>query len=388
MKLFEKFNWFGYRRKNNKFGIRNYNIVLSTVALTDRISQEISEGFISVRCVVGEFNRGLQKKDEKILNSFFKQVLSHPNVGSALIITHDNFSLDYFKKNFKIEIPHDYLSFMSCSGRDDAIKIGKRKVKELIKSSKLKKVKIPFSELILALECGGSDVSSSICSNPLIGDFTDLLIKEGGTAIVSETAEFIGAEQIFDKRCKNKKIKQLILEAIKNKENLMQLDSGKDYRGTNPTNENIEGGLTTLIEKSMGAVSKTGTTKFVSALNFGEIPKISGLHFMDTPFFSPISLTGMMMGGCTLSLFAMGVYNPSGNILCPTIKLCGNPNTLKFWSNDIDIDVSDYFLGVKKSEEMLEKMMMKINLICNGNETVAETNLEGQFILPRYEEVL
>lgn len=388
MKLFEKFNWFGYRRKNNKFGIRNYNIVLSTVALTDRISQEISEGFISVRSVVGGFNRGLQKKDEKILNSFFKQVLSHPNVGSALIITHDNFSLDYFKKNFKIEIPHDYLSFMSCSGRDDAIKIGKRKVKELLKSSKLKKVKIPFSELILALECGGSDVSSSICSNPLIGDFTDLLIKEGGTAIVSETAEFIGAEQIFDKRCKNKKIKQLILEAIKNKENLMQLDSGKDYRGTNPTNENIEGGLTTLIEKSMGAVSKTGTTKFVSALNFGEIPKISGLHFMDTPFFSPISLTGMMMGGCTFCLFAMGVYNPSGNILCPTIKLCGNPNTLKFWSNDIDIDVSDYFLGVKKSEEMLEKMMMKINLICNGNETVAETNLEGQFILPRYEEVL
>ena len=109
---------------------------------------------------------------------------------------------------------------------------------------------------------------------------------------------------------------------------------------------------------------------------------------MDTPFFSPISLTGMMMGGCTFSLFAMGVYNPSGNILCPTIKICGNPNTLKFWSNDIDIDVSDYFLGVKKSEEMLEKMMMKINLICNGNETVAETNLEGQFILPRYEEVL
>ncbi len=387
--MLKKLKWLGFLRKNGKVGTRNYNVIISTIALTDRVAQQICDGNKDISCVIGSFSRGLQKKDEKQIDLFLNSVISHPNVGCALILTHDKYTKNYLNKTLKTDIPIKFLSLMECNGRQEAIDLGKKYIKQLSKNNfNLKRQEVNISNLVLALECGGSDVSSSICSNPIIGKFTDFLIKAGGTAIVSETAEFIGAENVFNYRCSSNETKEKIMSYICKKEKMMKLDSGKDYRGTNPTNENIEGGLTTLIEKSMGAVSKTGNSKFISALEFGENPNESGLHFMDTPFFSPTSLTGMMMGGCTLSLFAMGVYNPSGNILCPSIKVCGNPKTLESWSDQIDIDVSKYFLGIEKEKTVFEKFILEINRYFNGQPTVAEQQLEGQFILPRYFEAL
>ena len=125
----------------------------------------------------------------------------------------------------------------------------------------------------------------------------------------------------------------------------------KTIAAQTPHKKNLDGGLTTLIEKSMGAVSKTGTTHFVSALEFGMSPKKPGLHFMDTPFFTPVSLTGMMMAGCNLGLFAMGVFNPSGNVLCPMIKDLWESKTAQSWQDDIDVLLDGYFTGDLKSEE-------------------------------------
>jgi altronate dehydratase large subunit len=242
---------------------------------------------------------------------------------------------------------------------------------------------VGLSSVSIALECGGSDVSSSICANPTIGHITDFVIKNGGSAIVSETAEFIGAEKIFTDRCSDLNIRQSILNFINNRLKLINEDNGKDYRGTNPTQENLDGGLTTLIEKSMGAVSKTGTTHFASALEYGMSPKKPGLHFMDTPFFTPVSLTGMMMAGCNLGLFAMGVFNPSGNVLCPMIKICGNPKTVQSWQDDIDVALDGYFTGELNSEEAQIAVLKKLNAVFNGAVTASEKYLEGQFLLPR-----
>jgi len=384
----ENLIWRGYRRSDGRVGCRNHLIVLSTVALTDRLAQQICENNELFVPVVGAFSRGLQQQDEKILDAFIEAVVFHPNVGGALILTHDRQYMEKLKNKLPVSNNIKFLSFMSCAGREQAVEAGKLAGLELSRQIKTERQSISFSDLCVALECGGSDVSSSICSNPMIGVFSDRLAQAGGSIVVSETAEFIGAEAIFNKRCSDNNVKKSILNFIQKKEKLMSRDTGKDYRGTNPTNENIEGGLTTLIEKSMGAVSKTGTSKFVSAIGFGERVNKPGLHFMDTPFFSPVSLTGMMMAGCTIGLFAMGVYNPSGNMLCPTIKICGNPKTLQQWSGEIDIDLSLYFLGQETQIQALSRITKEINLIFGGKPSIAEKNKEGQFMLTRSLEAL
>ena len=383
--------WRGYSRADGRVGIRNHRIVLSTVALTDRLAASIASMDRDSLCVTGAFSRGLQKADEHMVERFIQSVLTHPNVGAALVITHDGASADHLAEIVKATIPVEYMAFMKCDGREKAVAVGCEKLQMLADRQdalEQKRIVVGPRAVSVALECGGSDVSSSICSNPVIGDICDFVVAAGGLAVVSETAEFIGAEAVFDDRCPDPVTRKATLDFIGYRATLMEQDSGKDYRGTNPTQENIAGGLTTLIEKSMGAVSKTGTSKFVSAIGFGERVDKAGLHFMDTPFFSPVSLTGMMMAGCTIGLFAMGVYNPSGNMLCPTIKICGNPKTLQQWSGEIDVDLSLYFLGQETQTQALSRIVKEINLIFGGKPSIAERNKEGQFMLTRSLEAL
>lgn len=383
--------WRGYSRADGRVGIRNHRIVLSTVALTDRLAASIASMDRDSLCVTGAFSRGLQKADEHMVERFIQSVLTHPNVGAALVITHDGASADHLAEIVKATIPVEYMAFMKCEGREKAVAVGCEKLQMLADRQdalEQKRTVVGPRAVSVALECGGSDVSSSICSNPVIGDICDFVVAAGGLAVVSETAEFIGAEAVFDDRCPDPVTRKATLDFIGYRATLMEQDSGKDYRGTNPTQENIAGGLTTLIEKSMGAVSKTGTTDFISALEFGMSPNAPGLHFMDTPFFSPVSLTGMMMAGCNLGLFAMGVFNPSGNSLCPIIKICGNPQTLRHWGDDIDVELDGYFTGELDRVGAQIAVLSKMNMVFNGAETASEAIGEGQFMLPRLKDAL
>ena len=387
----DSLEWHGYCRSDGRVGIRNHRIVLSTVALTDRLATAIAATDSNSLCIMGAFSRGLQRHDEVIVERFIRSVLTHPNVGAALVLTHDRASAERLAKEIDAEIPIEYLAFMQCAGRAQAVAEGNEKLQILAdRQNKLEQRRtiVGPGSITLALECGGSDVSSSICTNPVIGDICDLAIAGGGSAVVSETAEFIGAEAVFEDRCPDLATRQAALDFITYRARLMEQDSGKDYRGTNPTQENIDGGLTTLIEKSMGAVSKTGTTDFVSALEFGMTPRAPGLHFMDTPFFSPVSLTGMMMAGCNLGLFAMGVFNPSGNPLCPIIKICGNSQTLRHWGDDIDVELDGYFTGELDRGVAQRVVLASMNAVFNGAETASEKFGEGQFLLPRLKDAL
>ena len=159
-------------------------------------------------------------------------------------------------------------------------------------------------------------------------------------------------------------------------------EDGEHYRGVNPTQENIAAGLTTLVEKSMGAVCKTGASPFKGLLQFGEAPSEPGLWFMDTPFFSPISMTGMVAAGAQLTLFAMGVFNPSGNPLAPTLKVCGNPKTLSDWQDSIDVDVSAAISQSASLEDMADLIEAKLQDIALGAQSYAEFWREGQIMIP------
>jgi altronate dehydratase large subunit len=244
------------------------------------------------------------------------------------------------------------------------------------------RVPCPFSKLTFALECGGSDASSAVCSNPAVGQFVDVAIAHGARVIVSETAEFIGGEEVIRAQSISPEIAQSIINCIAITESRMAGD-GDHYRGVNPTAENIEAGLTTLIEKTMGAVCKIGNSNFEGCLSFGQSPAGPGLYFMDTPFFSPCSITGMVAAGAQITLFSMGVFNPSGNPLAPTLKLCGNPQTVKNWSDGIDVNLSSLITGEMSLDEGGNQVLQAVLDTANGLVTKTEKWGEGQFIIPR-----
>jgi altronate dehydratase large subunit len=151
----------------------------------------------------------------------------------------------------------------------------------------------------------------------------------------------------------------------------------------NPTAENLEAGLTTLVEKTMGALCKIGNARFMSCLDFGQPPADAGLHFMDTPFFSPCSITGMVAAGAQITLFSMGVFNPSGNPLSPTIKICGNPDTVRHWRDGIDVALVDLIEGRISLDVAGDLIYQTVRRVAAGHRTYTETWGEGQFIIPR-----
>ncbi len=374
----------GFLRADGQVGVRNHIGVLSTVALANRIAEHASNRHDNTLIISGEFQRGLQTSDAAVLDKVLLQLANHPNLGAVLILCHDRRSAQKWGKlmatghqRFRV------MAVMECKGVQDAIDHASARISELADEIKHdQRQTLPLNRLSFALECGGSDASSAVCSNPAIGRLIDRHMSEGGTAIVSETAEFIGAEEVVKRQSENEWIANQILARIAETEKRMAAD-GDNYRGVNPTAENIEAGLTTLVEKSMGAVCKIGDSKFSGCLTFGEAPKRPGLYFMDTPFFSPCSITGMVAAGAQITLFSMGVFNPSGNPLAPTLKICGNPNTIRDWPDGIDVDLSSLIRGNASLEEASEMLRKRIATVASGDITHTERWGEGQFIIPR-----
>ena len=178
----------------------------------------------------------------------------------------------------------------------------------------------------------------------------DRIVDAGGTVIISETSEFFGAEHVFAERAVNEETGRQFLDAVLGFEAEV-MRRGIDLRGANPSIDNIRGGLTTIEEKALGAMSKAGTSPLVGVLNYGQAAKKPGLHFMATPAPAVESLTGLAAGGCQLILFSTGVGNPIGSMVSTTIKVTGNRNTVETFGDNIDFDVSDVIeQGISVSE--------------------------------------
>lgn len=380
-------SFMGFVRQGGLVGVRNHLAVISTVALCNRIAELAAQRYEdgngeSILQIKGEFQRGLQLADAQLQNQVIRQLIEHPNIGAALVLCHDRRSTQALQKLFSGKAV-EVLAVMDGEGVENTIELASLALKRLSQQI-LGQVRVPcpFSKLTFALECGGSDASSAVCSNPAVGQFVDVAIAHGARVIVSETAEFIGGEEVVRAQSMSPEIAQSIINCIAITEARMAGD-GDHYRGVNPTAENIEAGLTTLIEKTMGAVCKIGNSNFEGCLSFGQSPTGPGLYFMDTPFFSPCSITGMVAAGAQITLFSMGVFNPSGNPLAPTLKICGNPQTVKNWSDGIDVNLSSLITGEMSLEEGGNQLLKTVLDTANGLNTKTEKWGEGQFIIPR-----
>lgn len=375
-------HFLGYRRCDGSVGVRNHLAVVSTVALTNRWAELVAGS--TALLVSGEFIRGLRAADAVRQDQVILALATHPNVGACLVLCHDASSARLWRERLATSgRPHEVLALMEQQGMRAALAAGRTALASLEKErEQAQRVPCPVSALTVALECGGSDPTSALVANPAIGRVVDALIDAGGKAIVSETVEFVGAEEVVRKQCTDLALAERIVAVIGEAERRMEED-GERYRGINPTAENIEAGLTTLVEKSMGAVAKVGTSPFASLLAFGIVPQRPGLHFMDTPFFSPCSITGMVAAGAQLTLFAMGVFNPSGNPLAPTVKVCGNATTVERWRDALDVDLSGVLSGVLDLECAAQRVTTFLLEAAEGRITSAERWHEGQCIVPK-----
>jgi altronate dehydratase large subunit len=371
-----------FLRADGRAGLRDHVLVLSAVALANRWAALVAEGTDAV-VVAGEALRGLRGGDAEALDALVLSLARHPNVGAALVLTQDAVAARRLETALgDAGKPVAVLALLEQDGMTAAVEAGREALRDLAADRRPVRERAGLGALTLALECGGSDPTSALASNAAIGRFVDRVVDAGGSAVVSETVEFIGAEPVVDARTDDPAVRAAIRRRIAARER-WHAEDGEDYRGVNPTAENIAGGLTTLVEKSMGAVAKTGTRPFVGALGYGQAPAGPGLHFMDTAFFTPLSLTGMVAAGANLVLFGLGQFNPSGCPLAPTVKVCGNALTTARWRDGIDIDASAILSGTASLDDVADRIASFLARVASGTPTAAECWGEGQIIMPR-----
>lgn len=365
-----------YKRPDGKCGIRNKVLILPTVSCSNETARIISNQVPGTICITNQRGCGQVGKDAEQTFRTLMGLALNPNIYGTIIIglgcetVQPRILYEEIKK--RSNKPLEVLIIQEEGGTLKTIEKGTKLAQKMVQEmSVVKREETDISNIILATNCGGSDATSGLSANPALGYCSDIIVKNGGTVILGETTEFIGAEHILAKRAKNETVKNKILKIVRDLENEF-IRLGVDIRGANPSPGNIKGGLSTLEEKSLGGISKGGTSCINEVVRYAEIPKEKGLIIMDTPGYDIESVTGMVAGGAQICVFTTGRGTPIGNPIAPVIKITGNKLTYEKMRENIDIDVSDILEGKKSIQEAGNEILQEIINVCNGKYTKAE----------------
>jgi altronate dehydratase large subunit len=235
-----------------------------------------------------------------------------------------------------------------------------------------------FSELIIGTECGGSDACSGLSANPAVGVVSDLIVDYGGTSILAETTELIGAEHLLADRAVDEKVAKRVYEVIKAMEDRAFL-MGVDIRTGNPSPGNIKGGLSSLEEKSLGAANKAGSRPLQELIDYAQTPSKKGLVWMDTPGHDIEQLTGMVAGGAQVVLFTTGRGTPTGSPIAPVIKIATNSAIFEKMGDNIDVNAGTIIDGTESISAVGQRLFDEVGLVASGKMTKAEILKQHDF---------
>ncbi|HSV21439.1 MAG TPA: altronate dehydratase family protein [Xanthobacteraceae bacterium] len=353
----------GYRRANGKIGTRNYLAILTSVncsaSVANFVEQEVERSAIladypgvdGVISLVHGTGCGMADRGEgfDVLRRTQWGYASHPNMAGVLMIGLgcEVFQIEHLKSEYGLVEGDTFrtLTIQTAGGTRKSVEAGVAAVREMLPmANKAQRETIPASELVLALQCGGSDGYSGITANPALGAAVDLLVAHGGSAILSETPEIYGAEHLLTRRARNREVGEKIVELIRWWEDYTARNGNE--MNNNPSPGNKAGGLTTILEKSLGAVAKGGTTPVNEVYRYAEPVTAKGFVYMDTPGYDPVSATGQVAGGANVLCFTTGRGSAYGCKPTPSIKLATNSDIYRRMIDDMDINCGDVLDGV------------------------------------------
>ena len=368
--------FWGYKRKEGRAGIRNHVLILPTCACGSESARIVASQVRGAVNIV--FNTGCSdvaantEMSQKVLTGF----ACNPNVYGVVIIGLGCETVPHRKLREKIETmtskPVVSFGIQEEGGTLKTIEKAVRAAREMAAEAGLQQKELcDISELLLGIECGGSDATSGIASNPAVGELSDILVDLGASTMMSESIEWIGGEHVLAKRAATPEIHDRIIRICEEYENHLKA-AGQDCRAGQPTPGNKAGGLSTIDEKSLGCIRKGGTRPIVEVLAQAERPTKHGAIVMDTAGYDISSVTSMVAAGCNAIIFTTGRGTPTGNAIVPVLKVTANAHTYAWMEDNMDIDLSPIVKGELSIPESGKILLEKIHEICNGRLTKAE----------------
>lgn len=377
--------FWGYERADNSVGIRNMVAIVSVMDTCNPVTRAIAAAVKGTVYLPGSYIRGQLGRDRAITLKATAGLCLNPNIASVLVIGLEPHTTNELASLIKASGKTvEMVDIQASGGTIQSIALGTQLAAYLARNaSKEQRKQFPLSKLKLGLECGGSDTTSGLASNPSIGVVADKVVAAGGSAIISETSEFFGAEHLFADRAIDANVRDKFLREVNDVEQEI-IRQGVDLRGSNPTPDNIRGGLTTIEEKALGAMAKSGTSPLVDVLGYGESPSKPGLHFMNGPAPAVELITGLAAAGCQLALFSTGVGNPIGHPVMTVVKVSGNRNTIDTFSDNVDFDVSAILEKDETIRSAGERLFDHVLNVASGELTTSEVLSVHELAISRF----
>ena len=382
--------FWGYSRPDGSVGVRNHVLILPATRNVNYICHRIALAVPGVTTFYTTGEYGRTGGDRKRLARFLTGIARNPNVANVLLIgmphgygypefQTDALAAEIAKSGTRLEV----LNVDRCGGLEGTVVQGIRLARELVReATAMRREAAPLSKLTIGMKCGDSDATSGLAGNPALGRAVDQLIDAGGTALFSETLELIGAEQTLVQRAKTPEVAQRLLRLIADWE-ARAASIGEDIRTINPIPENIAAGITTLEEKSLGAVEKTGTRELSGVLDYCERPGEPGLWLMDAWMSSYSLLPSFAAAGAQIVLYQLGgnelppedapLSAVDPGLVAPLLTISGNPRTAKAAGDYLDVSTGGVLLGTETLDAAGEHILEEIVRAANGRATRGET---------------
>ena len=377
----------GIVRKDGRVATRNYIGILTSVNCSATVARMIADHFRNrldeypnvdgVVALTHKTGCGMAGEGEgmELLRRTMTGYARHPNFFAVLGIGLgcEANQINFWLSSSRLELSDKLQAFtiQEKGGTTKSVRDGIARVKELLpEANRVQREPVPASHLVLGLECGGSDGYSGISANPALGAAADLLVRHGGTAILSETPEIYGAEHLLTRRAVSRQVAEKLIARIRwwedyTARNRMEMNN-------NPTPGNKAGGLTTILEKSLGAAAKGGTTNLVEVYEFAQPVEAKGLVFMDTPGYDPVSVTGHVAGGANVICFTTGRGSVYGCKPAPSLKLATNSRLYRHMEEDMDINCGTVVEGAETVEQAGEGIFRLVLDTASGRKSKSE----------------
>ncbi|MBI5116653.1 UxaA family hydrolase [Candidatus Poribacteria bacterium] len=376
----------GFLRPDGKVGVRNHVLIVPTIVCANHVSERIAEEVRGAVALEHPLGCGQIGADFEQTVRTLGGMGANPNAGAVLLVSLgcEEVPVDSLRKSISLcKKPVETIVIQELGGTSAAVRKGVQVARALAgKIRGARRERFPISRLTVGLECGGSDATSGIAANPVVGWVADRVVSLGGSVVLSETTEMIGAEHILARRCRSKGVARKLLDFVYSVEQ-GAIAMGVDIRGAQPGPGNMAGGISTIEEKSLGCVYKAGTSAIEDVLSYGSQIEGKGLFVMDTPGQDVESVSGMLAGGCTIVLFTTGRGTPTGSPIAPVVKITGNPHTWATMKENIDFDASPLFTHGAPLPRLGDALLRVLLRTASGRKTRSEVLGHVEFAITR-----